>query len=124
MGDVDVDAEWRTQRERFLDGVAAVTATAWVRDIRWADTQEWVIRVTEQEPTMPPPEGEGWSFLELEFVDQLHAMTIMLRLGPDAAITSPTSLRNEFTDYLAATLNRYPASLEQSHSAPATPSAP
>ena len=109
-GDADVAAEWRAQRERFLDGFDAVTATAWVRDTRWADAQEWVIHVTEQEPTIPPPEGTGWSFLELEFVDQLHAMTIMLRLGPDATIVTPSALRDEFTDYLASTLNRYPAS--------------
>lgn len=123
-GDIDVAAEWRAKRERFLDGFAAVTATAWVRDTRWADAQEWVIRVTEREPTVPPPEREGWSFLELEFVDQLHAMTIMLRLGPDATIISPSVLRDEFTGYLAATLNRYPASTEQPHPAPITPSAP
>jgi len=110
VGDADVAVEWRSQRERFLDGFASVTATAWVRDTRWADAQEWVIRVSEQEPTGPPPEPEGWSFVELEFVDQLHAMTIMFRFGPDAAIVSPTILRDEFIDYLAATLHRYPAS--------------
>lgn len=106
-GDVDVASEWRVQRERFIDAFSPVSATAWVRDTRWSDAHEWVIRVVEQDPTVAPPEPDGWSFLRLEFVDQLHAMTIMLRLGPDAIIVSPTTLRLEFTNYLTSTLNRY-----------------
>ncbi|MCL3776631.1 MULTISPECIES: YafY family protein [unclassified Actinomyces] len=104
---VGVAAEWRAQRERFLDGFTAVTATAWVRDTRWSDAHEWVIRAGEREPTSPPPDPDGWSFLELEFVDHLHAMTILLRLGPDARIVSPITLRDDFTAYLSTTLERY-----------------
>lgn len=104
---VDVAAEWRAQREKFLDGFTAVTATAWIRDSRWSDAHEWVIRATELEPTSPPPDHDGWSLLELEFVDHLHAMTIFLRLGPDALIVSPTTLRDNFTTYLSATLGHY-----------------
>lgn len=104
---VDVAAQWRAQRERFLDGFTAVTVTAWVRDTRWSDAHEWVIRASERESTSPPPDPDGWSFLELEFVDHLHAMTILLRLGPDALIVSPTTLRDDFTAYLSATLDHY-----------------
>lgn len=52
-------------------------------------------------------DGEGRSLLELEFVDQLHAMTVMLRLGPDAIIVAPDWFRDEFTSYLERTLNNY-----------------
>ncbi|MGO1316667.1 MAG: helix-turn-helix transcriptional regulator [Cellulomonadaceae bacterium] len=104
---IDVAAEWRAHRERFLDGFTAVTATAWVRDTRWSDAHEWVIRAVEREPPSPPPEPAGWSFLKLEFVDHLHAMTILLRLGPDARIVSPTTLRDDLTAYLTATLDHY-----------------
>lgn len=104
---VDVAAEWRAQRARFLDSFTAVTATVWVRDSRWSDAHEWVIRASEREPTSPPPERGGWSFLELEFVDHLHAMTVLLRLGPDALIVTPATLRDDFTAYLTATLDHY-----------------
>lgn len=104
---VDVAAEWRVRRERFLDGFAAVTATAWVRDTRWSDVHEWAIRATESEPTTAPPESAGWSFVELEFVDRLHAMTIALRLGPDAWFVGPATLRDDIAAHLAATLDRY-----------------
>lgn len=105
---VDVAAAWRAQREKFLGGFAAVTATAWVRDTRWSDAHEWTIRANELEPNSPTPPGDGWSFLKLEFVDHLHAMTIMLRLGPDACIVSPAELRADFTAYLTSTLSLYP----------------
>lgn len=105
---VDVAAAWRAQREKFLGGFAAVTATAWVRDTRWSDAHEWSISATEIEPTGEPPPGDGWVFMRLEFVDDLHAMTIMLRLGTDARIETPGSLRANFTNYLADTLSLYP----------------
>ena len=114
---IDVAAEWKKQRERFLERFDPVQATAWVREIRWSDIHEWVIRVTEPRPgrdtrsqTGPATggaPGEEWSLLGLEFVDHLHAMTVLLRLGPDAIVTSPAELRADFTAYLRATLDRY-----------------
>ncbi|MFT4163822.1 MAG: YafY family protein [Microlunatus sp.] len=101
---VDVAAAWREQREQFIGKFVAVVATAWVRESRWSDAHEAAIRTTEMEPTSTPPPGEGWSFLQLEFVDHLHAMTFMLGLGPDARIETPESLRQDFTAYLTDTL--------------------
>ncbi|WP_285135040.1 hypothetical protein [Propionibacterium freudenreichii] len=40
-------------------------------------------------------------------MDHLHAMTILLRHGPDVIIVSSITLREDFTTYLAATLDRY-----------------
>ncbi len=45
--------------------------------------------------------------MTLEFVDLLHAMTIMLRLGPDARIETPEQLRTEFIKYLNDTMSHY-----------------
>ena len=104
---VDVASAWQTQREQFLGKFVPVTATAWVRETRWSDVHEWVIKATETKPASPPPPGQGWSFMELEFVDHLHAMTILLRLGPDARVESPDTLRHDFTAYLTDTLHRY-----------------
>lgn len=70
--DTDVAAAWRTQRERFLGGFTSVTASAWVRDTRWSDIRDWAISVTEQQTSITPPEDEGWSFLQLGFVDRLR----------------------------------------------------
>jgi len=105
--EVEVGAAWRARREQFLGGFTAISASAWVRETRWSDAQEWAIRATEVEPTALWPAGEGWSFLELEFVDRLHAMTILLSLGPDAELVGPTDLRDELVNYLESTLRRY-----------------
>ncbi len=105
--DVDVAGAWREQRSRFLGTFTPVTATAWIKESRWSDVHEWTIKATETEPPDGAPVGDGWSFMELEFVDQLHAMTIMLRLGPDARIEAPEQLRADFTSYLHRTLDRY-----------------
>lgn len=105
---VDVAKEWKRERARFLDRFTPVVATVWVRETRWSDVHEWVIRAAEKPPNGLSP-GEGWAFMELEFVDDLHAMTIMLRLGPDARIQSPKVLRQEFVDYLTDTAALYTA---------------
>lgn len=42
-----------------------------------------------------------------KFVDDLHAMTILLRLGPNAKIETLVSLRTSFTDHLVDTLRGY-----------------
>ena len=116
---VDVAAEWKKQRERFLERFDPVQATAWIRQTRWSDIHEWAIRVIEPDPVLDAgsragPEtggdpGEEWSLLALEFVDHLHAMTVLLRLGPDAVVTGPAQLREDFTAYLRSTLDCYGA---------------
>lgn len=104
---IDVATAWRAQREKFLGGFAAVTATTWVRETRWSDVHEWSISATEIEPIGPSPPGDGWVFMRLEFVDDLHAMAIMLRLGADARVETPDSLRANFTNYLVDALSLY-----------------
>lgn len=126
--EIDVAAAWRRRRDEFIGGFTAVVAHAWVRDTRWSDVHEWAIRVREhprpakggdradattataasqQADRAPAPGGPGWSLLELEFVDRLHAMTVLLRLGPDARLAGPADLQSELTAYLAATLAHY-----------------
>lgn len=104
---IDVRAAWQAQRAKFLGGFTAVIATAWVRDTRWSDVHEWSITATEITAASAPPPGDGWMFMRLEFVDDLHAMTIMLRLGADARIEAPNSLRASFMAYLEDTLALY-----------------
>ncbi len=103
----DITAAWQKQREEFLGRFKAITAAVWVRDERWSDVQEWTLRTTTASADSQPPGEEGWSLLQLEFMDHLHAMTILLRLGPDARVITPEYLRQDVIDYLKRTFERY-----------------
>ncbi len=61
----------RKQREEFLERFEAITATVWVRDERRTLYNDDRGRVGE------PPRDDGWTCLQLEFMDHLHAMTIL-----------------------------------------------
>ena len=102
----DMTAAWHKKREEFLERFEAITATAWVRDERWSDVQEWTLRATTTDTDDDPPGDDGWTCLQLEFMDHLHAMTILLRLGPDASIVAPEYLRQDLINYLKRTLER------------------
>jgi len=105
----DMTAAWHKQREEFLERFEAITATAWVRDERWSDVQEWTLRATTTDTDDDPPGDDGWTCLQLEFMDHLHAMTILLRLGPDACVITPRCLRQDLIDYLGLMLAQYRA---------------
>ena len=102
----DMTAAWQKRREGFLETFEAVTATVWVRDDRWSDVQEWTLRATMTDVDDSPPDEDEWTCLQLEFMDHLHAMTILLRLGPDASIVAPEYLRQDLINYLKRTLER------------------
>ena len=103
----DMAVAWQKQREEFLDRFEAITATVWVRDERWSDVQEWTLRATTTDEDDERPGDDGWTCFQLEFMDHLHAMTILLRLGPDARVIAPVSLRQDLVGYLERTLERY-----------------
>ena len=103
----DMATAWQKQREEFLERFEAITATAWVRDERWSDVQEWTLRATTTDEDDERPGDDGWTCFQLEFMDHLHAMTILLRLGPDARVIAPVSLRQDLVGYLERTLERY-----------------
>ena len=105
----DMTAAWRKQREEFLERFEAITATVWVRDERWSDVQEWTLRATTTDAEGEPPGDGGWTCLQLEFMDHLHAMTILLRLGPDACVITPKRLRQDLLDYVDLMRERYRA---------------
>ena len=42
-------------------------------------------------------------------MDRLHAMTVLLRLGPDVCVLGPDELRRELVDHLDRTRALYPA---------------
>ena len=105
----DMTAAWQKQREEFLDRFEAITATVWVRDERWSDVQEWTLRATTTDADGEPPGDDGWIYLQLEFMDHLHAMTILLRLGPDACVITPKRLRQDLLDYVDLMRERYRA---------------
>ena len=46
---------------------------------------------------------------QLEFMDHLHAMTILLRLGPDRLRRHPQALRQDLLDYVDLMRERYRA---------------
>ena len=98
---------WQKQREEFLERFEAITATAWVRDERWSDVQEWTLRATTTDEDDERPGDDGWTCFQLEFMDHLHATTILLRLGPDARVIAPDSLCQDLVGYLERTLERY-----------------
>ena len=103
----DMATAWQKQREEFLERFEAITATAWVRDERWSDVQEWTLRATTTDEDGERPGDDGWTCFQLEFMDHLHATTILLRLGPDARVIAPVSLRQDLVGYLERTLERY-----------------
>lgn len=103
----DMARAWQKQREEFLERFEAITATVWVRDERWSDVQEWTLRATTTDEDGERPGDDGWTCFRLEFMDHLHAMTILLRLGPDARVIAPVSLRQDLVGYLERTLERY-----------------
>lgn len=104
---VDVAAEWQRHRMEFQRSFAALTVTAWIRDSRWSDVREWAIKATEPEPVGRPPSDEGWTYFTLEFVDHLHAMAVLLRLGSDAYVVSPEGLRADLLNYVEQIMRRY-----------------
>lgn len=46
------------------------------------------------------PPGEGWQLVRLEFMDDLHAVTILLRLGADVRVEAPEDINAKFLDYI------------------------
>ncbi len=104
----DLADAWRQRREDFLARFDALTATAWVLDARMRDVHEWVLHVSEAGSHGVPPDDRGWNCLELGFMDRLHAMTVLLRLGPDVCVLAPGELRRELVDRLDRTRALYP----------------
>lgn len=100
---VDVAATWREHRDRFLKRFDPVTVTGWLAGERRADAEEWAIRVEPSTSSTQPP-GKGWEAVRLEFMDRLHAVTVLLRLGPDVRVDEPEEVRAELVDHLKRTL--------------------
>jgi len=96
---VDVAAAWKRHRARFLDRFTPVVVTGWLRADRWEDAREWAIRVNETELGDDPPAGK-WRPASLEFMDDLHALTILLRLGPGIRVEAPTEIRTRLLTHL------------------------
>lgn len=100
---LDVATTWREHRDRFLKQFDPVTVTGWVREGRRSDVEEWAIRVEPStSPTNPP--GKGWKAVRCEFMDLLHAVTVLLRLGPDMRVDEPEEVRAELVDRVERTL--------------------
>lgn len=104
---VNVTEEWTRHRMAFQRKFEPLRVEAWVRDTRWTDLHDWTIRVTQIPSPGHPPADEEWSYFILDFVDHLHALTILVRLGADACIESPLSLRRDVISFAARTLDLY-----------------
>ena len=96
---VDVAAAWKRHRARFLDRFTPVVVTGWLRADQWEDAREWAIRVDETELGDDPPAGK-WRPASLEFMDDLHALTILLRLGPGIRVEAPIEIRTRLLTHL------------------------
>lgn len=97
--ELDVAQVWRDHRARFLDQFTPVSVDAWVRAERWDDAREWSIRSSPTDVSGNPP-GEGWQPVRLEFMDDLHAVTVLLRLGSDVRVEAPDDIRVKLLDQI------------------------
>lgn len=104
---VNVAEEWAKHRTAFQQKFDPLRVDAWVRDSRWSDVHDWTIKATQVPANGSPPTNEDWSFFYLDFVDHLHALTILVRLGADAYIESPSSLRGDVVSFSARILDLY-----------------
>lgn len=105
--ELDVAQVWRDHRSRFLDRFTPVSVDAWVRTQRWDDACEWAIRSSQMEVSPHPP-GDGWRPVRLEFMDDLHAVTVLLRLGSEVRVEAPDDIKAKLLDHIdqIATLYR------------------
>ena len=97
--DVNVAAAWRDHRDRFLGRFTPVTVTGWLADERRTDAAEWTIRLTDADPTGEPPD-DGWRSVAMEFVDDLHALSVLLRLGRHVRVDAPGEIRARLLDHV------------------------
>lgn len=102
----DLSTLWHRHRHRarFQESLAELSTTVWVRQTRWSDVQEWAIRARDVPPPAGPapgrqPPGDDWMCVELGFVDDLHALTVLLRLGVDAVVIAPAQVRRNLLDH-------------------------
>lgn len=97
--ELDVAEAWRDHRARFLDRFTPVSVDAWIRAQRWEDACEWTIRTSQADVSVDPP-GEGWRPARLEFMDDLHAVTVLLRLGPGIRVEAPDDIKAKLLDHI------------------------
>jgi predicted DNA-binding transcriptional regulator YafY len=103
---VDVAAEWRRSRDAFRQSLDAVEVDVWVRDTRQGELSEQALTVRSRKLTSGSP-GEDWAGYTLGFVDQLHAVTTLLRLGGDALVDGPAAVRHALCDHARGIIARY-----------------
>ena len=97
--ELDVAQAWRDHRAQFLDQFTPVVVDAWLRSQRWEEAREWTIRATDAEPLDTSP-GKEWRPVRLEFMDDVHAITILLRLGPDVRVETPVEIKTRLLDHV------------------------
>ncbi len=96
--EINVEEVWQEHRARFLDQFTPVVVDVWIRSKRWEEACEWTMRFNEVEAFGGPP-GDGWLPVRLEFMDDLHAVTILLRLGSDVRVEAPVEVKAKLLDH-------------------------
>lgn len=104
--DVDVAAAWRDSRDHFCRQFIPVSVTAWLRGERRQEAGEWVIGIREAALSGTDPEI-GWDLVHLEFMDHVHAITVLLRLGPDVRVESPAEIKDELVRHVEQIVQLY-----------------
>ena len=107
--EVDVAKVWREQRAAFLAGFTPVVVEGWLRSERWEEAREQAMRaVAAQEPEMVgEAPGAGWRPIRLEFMDRLHAVAVLMRLGAAIRIDSPPEIRAELLEHIERIASLY-----------------
>jgi predicted DNA-binding transcriptional regulator YafY len=102
---VDLEHLWRERSERFRAGGAQVAAVVRVHPRRRDELLDTALSVRAEELGT-----DGWERLEVSFQDARHAEWAMWRLGLDAEVLSPPSLRTALHDRALALAGRYDTS--------------
>ncbi len=97
--ELDVATAWREQRDRFLSRHTPVSATGWLRDGLWEDAGERCLRIEDDEPLTDAP-APGWRPVRLHFMDELHAITVLLGLGSGVRVDAPRPLRATLLEHV------------------------
>ena len=56
-----------------------------------------MIRLTDADPIGDPP-GDGWRSVAMESMDDLHALSVLLRLGRHVRVEAPGEIRAQLLD--------------------------
>lgn len=97
--ELDVATAWRAHRDRFLGEHTPVRVTGWIREALWEEARERCVRAEDAGPATAAP-APGWRAVRLDFMDELHAVTVLLGLGAGVRVDAPDAIRVALLDHV------------------------